>query len=90
MSESIESLRKKINICKKVKLEDVKLEDVDDINDIKIDRRKPSQERIIDYLERVKNPYIFKINGRLVQLSFSNNNKTADDCLSNVLKNLYK
>ena len=90
MSESIESLRKKINICKKVKLEDVKLEDVDDINDIKIDRRKPSQERIIDYLEKVKNPYIFKINGRLVQLSFSNNNKTADDCLSNVLKNLYK
>ena len=90
MSESIESLRKKINICKKVKLEDVKLEDVDDINDIKIDRRKSSQERIIDYLERVKNPYIFKINGRLVQLSFSNNNKTADDCLSNVLKNLYK
>ena len=90
MSESVESLRKKINICKKVKLEDVKLEDVDDINDIKIDRRKSSQERIIDYLERVKNPYIFKINGRLVQLSFSNNNKTADDCLSNVLKNLYK
>ena len=51
MSESIEELRKKINSCKKTKLEDVKLEDVDDINDIKIDRRKPSQERIIDYLD---------------------------------------
>ena len=66
MSESIESLRKKINICKKVKLEDVKLEDVDDINDIKIDRRKPSQERIIDYLEKVKNPYVqYLINERI-------------------------
>ena len=88
--EPTDYLRKKINHCKKIKLEDVRLEDVDDINDIKIDRRKSSQERMIDYLKKVKNPYIFKINGRLVQISFSNSNKTADDCLSNVLKNLYK
>ncbi len=40
-----------------------KLEDVDEITSIKIDRRKPSNERILDFLTKVKNPYIFKVNG---------------------------
>ncbi len=43
-----------------MKLEDVKLDDVDEISSIKINRRKP------------------------------NTDKTADDSVTNVLKNLYK
>jgi len=29
-------------------------------------------------------------NGKLVRMRFSNTDKTADDCLTNVLKNLYR
>ena len=57
---------------------------------IKIDKRKSSEERMLDFLVKVKNPYIFKIKGRLVRIRFSNNGKTADDCLTGVLKNLYR
>ena len=73
-----------------MELSDVSIDDVDDISDIKIDKRKSSEERMLDFLVKVKNPYIFKIKGRLVRIRFSNNGKTADDCLTGVLKNLYR
>ncbi len=87
---NIEELKEKLERCRDVNLDDVKLEDVDEITDIKIDRRKPSEERILDFLTKVKNPYIFKVNGKLVRIRFSDTDKTADDCLTNVLKNLYR
>ena len=71
-------------------LDDVSLNDVDEITDIKIDKRKSSNERILDFLNKVKNPYIFKVKGKLVRIRFSDTEKTADDCLTNVLKNLYR
>ena len=73
-----------------MRLEDVTLDDVDELGTIKIDRRKSSNERILDFLTKVKNPYIFKINGRLVRMRFSENGTTADECLTNMLKNLYR
>lgn len=87
---NIEEIKGKLERCRNVNLDDVKLEDVDEITDIKIDRRKPSEERILDFLTKVKNPYIFKVNGKLVRIRFSDANKTVDDCLTNVLKNLYR
>ena len=41
-------------------------------------------------IEKVEKPYVFKVNGYLVQIGFTNNGKTAEDCLTNVLKDLYK
>ena len=63
---------------------------VDEITDIKIDKRKSSNERILDFLNKTKNPYIFKVNGTLVRIGFSETSRTADDCLTSVLKNLYR
>ncbi len=37
---------------------------------------------------KVKNPYIFKVNGKLVRMGFSDTDKTAEDCLTGVLMNL--
>ena len=87
---NIKELEEKINKCKKMKLEDINPDDVDDISSIKIDKRKSSNERILDFLRKTKNPYIFKVNNTLVRISFSNNDRTADNCLTSVLKNLYR
>lgn len=88
---NIEEIKEKLNRCKNMKLEDVTLCDVDEISSIKIDRRKPINERILDFLTKVKNPYIFKVNGKLVRMRFSeDSNLTADDCLTKVLENLYR
>lgn len=87
---NIEELREKLERCRNVNLDDVKLEDVDEISSIKIDKRKSSNERILDFIMKVKNSYIFKVNGKLVRMSFSDTDKTADDCLTRVLENLYR
>ena len=87
---NIKELAKKLERCRNANLDDVKLEDVDEITDIKIDRRKPSNERILDFIMKVKNPYIFKVKGKLVRIRFSDTDKSAEDCLTNVLKNLYR
>lgn len=87
---NVRELEEKLNRCKNIKLEDITLDDVDDIKDIKIDRRKSSNERILDFLTKVKNPYVFKINGRLVKMNFKENGPSAEDCLTNMLENLYR
>ena len=73
-----------------MKREDINPDDVDEISSIKIDRRKSSNERILEFLMQVKNPYVFKVNDRLVRFSFSENGPTAYDCLTRVLENLYR
>ena len=87
---SIKEIEEKLERCRNINLEDVTLDDVDEVSSIKIDRRKPSSERILEFITKVKNPYIFKVNGKLVRISFADTDKTAEDCLTNVLKNLYK
>ena len=83
-------LKEKLDRCKKIKLEDIDPNDVDEITDLKIDKRKSSNERILDFLNKTKNPYVFKVNGTLVRIGFSETSRTADDCLTSVLKNLYR
>lgn len=87
---NLKEIEEKLNRCRNMKLEDVTLDDVDEISSIKIDRRKPSNERILDFIVKVKNPYIFKLNGKLVRIRFSNTDKTAEDYLTRVLENLYR
>lgn len=84
-------LREKLTECKKTDVKTIQDKDVDEISTIKIDKRKSSNERILDFLCKAKNPYIFKCDGVIVKISFSDNsNMTADDCLTNVLKRLYR
>ena len=91
MKNDYEKLRKKLTKCKEVDVNEIQDKDVDEISTIKIDKRKSSNERILDFLCKAKNPYIFKCDGVIVKISFSDNsNMTADDCLTNVLKRLYR
>lgn len=73
-----------------MKLEDITLDDVDGLSSIKIDIRKLSNERILDFLTKAKNPYKFKVNDRLVRIKFSENCPTAEEYLTDVLESLYR
>lgn len=86
---NIEEIKETLERCRNVNLDDVTLDDADEINFIKMDIRKPSEERILDFIMKVKN-YIFKINGKLVRMIFSDTDKTAEDCLTRILENLYR
>lgn len=67
----IEKIEEKIEKYKDMDLNIINLDDIPDINEIKIDRRKPREERILDFLTQVENPYVFKIKGHLVQIGFT-------------------
>lgn len=86
----LKDLKRKVKYYKDIPVGAINPDEVIDIKDIKIDRRKSSNERILDFLNEVENPYVFKIKGRVVKVSFSENGKTVDDCLTSVLKSLYK
>ena len=87
---NLKEFQEKLEKCRNMKLEDINSDDVDEISSIKIDRRKSSNERILDFLTQVKNPYVFKVNGKLVRMVFSENGPTADECLTRVLESLYR
>lgn len=84
------NINEKLLKYRDVDLSNIDIDDVDKIEDIKIDKRKSSKDRIIDFLNSVKNPYVFNVDGKLVQIGFSDNNISADDCLTNMLSKLYK
>ena len=72
----IEKLKEKLNKYENIPLSEINI--------------KSSNDRILDFLNTVKNPYVFKHNGRLVRIGFADTSITADECLTNVLKNLYR
>lgn len=87
---NIKELEEKLKICKDIDLSEVNIDEVDDLNEIRISRRKSKEERIIDFISKTKNPYIFKVNGRLVKIEFTDNGRKAEDAIINIIKSLYK
>ena len=87
---NIKELEEKLKKCKDIDLSEVNINEVDDLNKIRISRRKSKEERIIDFINKTKNPYVFKVNGRLVKLEFTDNGTNAENAITNVLKSLYK
>ena len=55
-----EEISNKINECKNKSLDELNIDELDDISNIKIDKRKSSDERLLDFLSKTKNPYAFK------------------------------
>ena len=87
---NIKELEEKIKRCKYIEVNEVNIDDVDELSEIKIRRKKSKQEKILDFISKTKNPYIFKVNGKLVKLEFADNVKDGEDAIINVIKKIYK
>lgn len=87
---NIKELREKLERCKNISLNEVNPDDVDELSSIKINTRMNPVNRIIDFISKTKNPYIFKVNGKLVKIEFSKNDTSAEESLTNVIKSIYK
>ena len=46
-------------------------EDLIDLKDIKIDENKPITERMRDYLDQIKDPYLFRVGDIVVRVKFA-------------------
>ena len=87
---NIKELEEKIKRCKYIKVNEINIDDVDELSWIKISRKKSKEEKILDFIVKTKNPYLFKVNGKLVKLEFTDNGTNAEDAIINVIKSIYK
>lgn len=91
MNNKYDEIIKRINKYKNMDISEVNKDSIIDINEIKITRKKSSKHRILDFLNEVENPYFFKVDGKIVQIAFNEEAEvSADDCLYNVLKDIYR
>ncbi len=65
---------------------DVSKDNLVDLRDINIDTAKPVAERMTDYFEQIRNPYLFKVGDMKVKVDFGTN-RGLTDALQSALKN---
>lgn len=59
-----------------------------DIRDVKIDRALPSEDRVKSFVRQIKNPYLFKVGGTVVRVSFANTQNTITDNFINMIASM--
>ena len=74
---------------KNVDFKNANIDDLVDIRDVKIDTSKPKYEKIFDFIEQIKNPYLFKVGNTIVKLTFpeGNNIPTFEEKFNKLLIN---
>ena len=86
----VNDLRIKLREKYKLSFDDVKLEDLEEISEIKFSKKSNSNEKLLDFIKSSSNPYMFKCNGKKVKIEFSNTKKRAEECLTSAIKKIYK
>jgi hypothetical protein len=56
-----------------------------DIRDVTVNTSLPKEERLMDYLEQIKNPYCFRCGKTVVKVSFADTEATLEDRLERYL-----
>ena len=69
--------------------EDVDLENVPDIAELKIDAKKNKREKIKEVLESGRNPYFVKSGKVLIKIGFASSNSTIEEALESLVEMKY-
>lgn len=60
-----------------------------DVRDVQIDKNLNDEERIEDYIEKIKNPYVYKYGDYIVKLEFDNESGiTLNELLEEMAKKI--
>ncbi len=80
-------IKTKMQLGKSSNIRFVQDKDIDDLKDIKINTNKTKLERIMEFLQTVKNPYMFIVDGIKVKFEFAKDGPNINDCIENLIKN---
>ena len=83
-------LNSKLQYSKSRNIKYVQENDIDKIENIKIDKNLSKMERILDFIENTKNPYIFCIDGIKVKFEYSDNGIRLSECINNLIINKFE
>ena len=56
-----------------------------DIRDVSVDQTLPKEERIVEFLRQIKNPYCFRCGKFTVRAKYADNGVSLEDCLKQIL-----
>ena len=63
----------------------VSADELVDINDVKVSKDLPKQERIAEFIKQIKNPYFFKCGNFIVKARYTDNGLSMEDCLQSIM-----
>ncbi len=66
--------------------EEIRTEELVDIRTVSVDMEKPKEERISEFVQQIRNPYLFKCGEFVVKASFSENGQSLEDCIKGIIK----
>ena len=82
-----ENLKNKLNDSKKLEINKIDKEDIEIIDNIEIDKDKPSTIRIVEFLKESKNPYLFLVDNMKVKIEYGDKSTKINECINSLIKN---
>lgn len=82
---SIERLRQ----LRDMKLQEINENELVELKSVDVDKTLPIPERVADFIEKIRNPYCFKVDGVVVKLKFTENGGSFQDAfysMANAMK----
>lgn len=79
---------KRLDEMKNVDINTVDPNDLVDIRDVVVNKNLPKNERIMDFINQIKNPYCYKCNGIVVKICFSETEDTLEDRLEKCFRTM--
>lgn len=74
--------REDLERLRSVKPDEVNRSELVDIQDIRVESRLPTEERIADFVQKIKNPYLCKCGNMVVQSVFEDTDITLAERLA--------
>ena len=81
-----ENLKNKLNNSKKIEVYEIEKEDLDNIDKIDINKDKPSNIRIVEFLKESKNPYLFLVEDMKVKIEYGEKGTKLNECINSLIQ----
>ena len=81
------NLKTKLQLCKNSNIKYIQKNEIDEINNVSIDTNLPKVDRIMNFLDKAKNPYMFIINGMKVKMEVAPAGKNINECFETLIMN---
>lgn len=77
-----------LETMKNVDIRSIDRDSLVDINDVKIDTNLPRDQRMVEFIRQIRNPYCYKCGKAVVKVSFADTEATLEDRLEHYLQAL--
>ena len=79
-------MKKVIESMKQISIKECDKEQLTDLSSVEIDSRNSKQERMLEYLRQVKNPYYFRVGDVAVRLVFNEGGRSFQQCMEELVQ----